>query len=260
MPLVLRSIQQSNVSLEQFESGWLIPQIQEYNSNEFNLVISAVGDPGVGKSRLLELIGQRLLEDQDWTVREIAERIASKGFIYFGLDEFYVDKDNLEEGNPMIFDEAGVSHDAHFWRDADSQDFKQLTEMWRFKKWNCFYAMPDFSFLLKSQRLLTDGLMVVKHRGYCEVQGVVRDHMGGMYNRISDSLGEARILTDWPMPDPLVDAAYDVRKKENFRRRMAIAEAKNRIRKMMNESDDAAVIDRVGGPEEFAKILARYVK
>lgn len=223
--------------------AWLIKAILDKNNRGFNFMGCVLGEPGVGKSALVLRIMQLILEELGWTPEEIGKRIAAKGFIYFSLDEFFNDMDNLEKGFPISFDEAAVTQDAHFWRSMDAEDYKHITTMWRYKLWNCFYALPDFSFLLKSQRLLTHAAIVVEQRGYAKVHGIVKDYFGASRTRWSDSKGDWRELRGWPMPDPLIWNPYHQRKDENFVKRSSEIEQKVKLRRLSSQLEQSLTAD-----------------
>jgi hypothetical protein len=189
--------------------NWFLQAIRKKNAEGKNFMGAILGEPGSGKSALCLRIGE-LMNPDTFTDRRM----------FFSLDEFFDEMDNMEEGAVMGFDEAAVTQDSHFWRNVEAEDYKHITTMWRFKKWNCFYCLPDFSFLLKSQRLLTHALIIIEqgtptHR-YAKVHGIVKDYLGGSRTRWSDSFGETRELRNWPMPSPYIWDPYYVRKEKNF--------------------------------------------
>src|SRR5712692_9464586 len=106
---------------------WYIPHIKAKLKEDYTYATAIVGDRRVGKSSLACEIARRLDPGFNHTR------------VMYSIRELFRCIKDLPPESVIQFDEAGVSHDSHYWRKWESELFKQLAEIWGFKKIVCVY-------------------------------------------------------------------------------------------------------------------------
>lgn len=199
-----------------------IPYIKSRLADDYTYATAIVGERRSGKSSLAVKIALEL------------NSLFNHTYVFYNLRELFKKMKDLKEGDVILMDEAGVSHDAHYWRHWDSEIYKQLTEIWGFKKIIVLYSMPDMSFFQKSQRLMCDQFTIIWKRQYARVYDVRKDFVGGSWKKWS---GE---LVDWSMPAPEIWDPIFKKKQENYESYVSKKLREIEMRTEMEETTRAA--------------------
>ncbi len=219
---------------------WYIPQIEDTLDSDESYTAAVVGKRRKGKSALFARLAELLDPTFPQAVMNPYFDPENKRFLhhrfYYKIIEFMRDYPNLRRRNVVGFDEAGVSHDAHFWRRWEAELFKQMAEMWAYKQNPCFYMMPDLSFLQRGEKLLCDHVIIIYERGYARVYSVEKDFVGGSWRKWG-----GRELKDWDMPQtPGLWDFMQKRKDENFSGYMQKALKTMEMRTAIQEAEQEA--------------------
>lgn len=174
---------------KRIEYGWFVTQLVARLHNEFNFQMVIAGKTGVGKSYLAIKIGESLTKAftehikycnkcRLKTIKSICPRCKALfdacedcklkltsgeiPIIPFGIDqiifdpsEFFNQLPMLPSGSWTVWDESGVSLDAHRWMSSIHRCFGYVAETFRFKQIQTIFALPDLSMLYVNARRVT---------------------------------------------------------------------------------------------------------
>jgi len=94
-----------------------------------------VGYPGVGKSSTALALAEAV--DESFTVERVA----------FKHTEFFEIAKNIERGQAIVFDEAGIGLHAREWQTTTNIIFSKLTQVYRFLNVFVVFTVPDISYI-----------------------------------------------------------------------------------------------------------------
>ncbi len=94
-----------------------------------------VGYPGVGKSSTALALAEAV--DESFTVDRVA----------FKPTEFFEIARNIERGQAIVFDEAGIGLHAREWQTTTNIIFSKLTQVYRFLNVFVVFTVPDISYI-----------------------------------------------------------------------------------------------------------------
>ncbi len=94
-----------------------------------------VGYPGVGKSSTALALAEAV--DESFTIERVA----------FKPTEFFEIAKNIERGQAIIFDEAGIGLHAREWQKTTNIIFSKLTQVYRFLNVFVVFTVPDICYI-----------------------------------------------------------------------------------------------------------------
>ena len=226
------------------QEGWLTQQVVQRIHLGYNWLHATLGGTGKGKSymsmRVAEIVTKRYNEHQKgcprcrlMTWKSVCSTCKDEGAaceecvsrselgkvkmvpftaanVIFDPLEFFDLLDKIPSGSFVVWDEGGISLDAHRWMSALNRSISYVAESFRFKQIQMIFSLPDLSMLTANARRLLHSIGRVYERGYMRVYKLKSSYLGVQWTK---GLG---VLANVPQPSEEVRVPYEDKKAKSF--------------------------------------------